>query len=139
LHWGGPRNANNPAVAYTLDAFLGNGVVDIADFGASGTVVGVNTIPSGALLTNTLFSTGLTNLAPLQSALVGNNLTIRMLLDDPSAFLVIAAEEHPTNTAAYLTIMSRAAPNPSPVPLPATLPLLLVGLGAIGIARRKHS
>ncbi|MBK6469036.1 MAG: hypothetical protein IPF96_21175 [Rhodobacter sp.] len=119
-------------IEFTVDAYLGNGVVDVADFTALGSTVITSSVVSG-LAAGTTLSFDLSSLVPLQGALAGNLLTLRLSLTNQEQ-LNIAAIENTAYGNATLTLDAEAAPPPSPVPLPAGLPLLLAGLGALGPA-----
>ena len=123
-------------IEFTVDAYLGNGVVDVADFDALGSTVITSSVVSG-LAAGTTLSFDLSSLAPLQGALAGNLLTLRLSLTNIEQ-LTIAAIENTAYGNATLTLDAEAAPPPSPVPLPAGLPLLLAGLGALGLLRRRR-
>ena len=71
-----------------------------------------------------------------KGALAGNLLTLRLSLTNQEQ-LNIAAIENTYYGNATLTLDAEAAP-PPPVPLPAGLPLLLAGLGALGLLRRRR-
>ena len=122
-------------IEFTVDAYLGNGVVDVADFTALGSTVITSSVVSG-LAAGTTLSFDLSSLVPLQGALAGNLLTLRLSLTNQEQ-LNIAAIENTYYGNATLTLDAEAAP-PPPVPLPAGLPLLLAGLGALGLLRRRR-
>ena len=62
-------------------------------------------------------------------------LTLRLSLTNIEQLTIAAIENDYGN--ATLTLDAEAAP-PPPVPLPAGLPLLLAGLGALGLLRRRR-
>jgi hypothetical protein len=142
----GPATSFDGASEFILEAYGGNGIIDIADFTTPGT-----TVLSGAVASTTtagtVLSFALTDLLPLQSALAGNLLTFRLsVVQNLEQIRVGFLDSGGTATPyapAFLTVDAMPVidppPPPSPVPLPAGLPLLLVGLGALGLIRRKSA
>lgn len=123
----------NPA-ALDVFAYLGDGVVNIADFSATGTQVADTTTPSGGTGGDVL-SFSLSVASVFTDALVGNLLTLR-LETDSFASINFAALENLDFAPASLSIDFTP---PQAIPVPAALPLLATALGLFGFAgwRRK--
>ncbi len=134
-----------PAMAFEVDAYLGDGLIDVSDFSTLGSQVIDDSILAsfggvpGAMAGDVL-TFGLSSLLTVQNALAGDMLTLRVRPTSAFAFnqFSIAALENTTFGAASLRIETTAAQT-STVPLPAGLPLLLAGLGALAITRKRNS
>ncbi len=127
------NTGSNPAKV-DLFAFAGDGSVTDSDH-TGGTQVVDSSTPAGGTGGDTdsfLFS----DLSMLSSALTNGYLTVRFETNS-FASINVAALENAIYDAATLTVDYTAPPTTSPIPLPAGMPLLLAGLGAFGIAKRR--
>jgi len=130
------NTGSNPA-AIDVFAYNGDGVVNIADFNATGTQVVNTTTPQGGS-SGDVRSFTFTSVAPIVTALIGDLLTLRIETDS-FASIQFASLENTTLSAALLKI-DFTEPTISVVPLPAALPLFGSGLAIMGFIgwRRKR-
>ncbi len=127
------NTGSNPA-AIDIFAFSGDGVITAADFSASGTQVADTTTAFGGSLGD-VRSFVFSSVAPIQSLLVGNLLTLRIETDSFASIQFESLENTNQSSAATLDIDFTV----SEVPLPAALPLFaaaMAGLGLLKIRRR---
>lgn len=129
---GGISNiASYPTAAIDIFAFNGDGIVDIGDYSTPGTQVVDTTTPKGGA-GGDVRGFGFTELSPIQLALVGNMLTLRIETDS-FATINFAALENSIYDQASLTINYSVAA----VPIPPAFLLMASGLALFGGIRRR--
>ncbi len=134
----GVNGVTNPTVPFIVEAYLGDGVVNVADFTTMGTQVVSSSMPHGTPAGSTQ-SFMLSTLVPVQSALAGNLLTLRLSTPQLASQIQIAAIEDFNLSEATLTLDATAAGPMSGVPEPSSWAMLLGGFGALGIFARRRA
>lgn len=128
-------NLGSAPAAIDVFAYIGDGVVNIDDFAATGTQVADTSTPHGGT-GGDVRSFSLSVASVFTDALVGDLLTLRIETDN-FASINFAALENSGFAPANLSIDFTP---PSTVPVPAALPLLAAALGLFGFAgwRRRN-
>ena len=120
-----------------LFAYAGDGTVNIGDYSAAGTQVYDANTPSAGTGAGDMLTFAFTSVAPVQSVLGGNLLTIRFETDS-FAGIQLASLENTTYGAAELEV--DYTDNTNIIPLPGALVFALTGLaGLSAMARRKRA
>ncbi len=127
-------NTGSNPVEIDIFASNGDGVVNISDYSAGGTQVvdtSVSISPTNPI-DGTVFNFAFTDVNPVQAALAGDNLTVRLAtVNFGGGGFATLETPNPDFSAANLTI------NHTPIPEPTSS--LLLGLGAcLGVMRRRR-
>lgn len=126
------NTGGNPA-AIDVFAFAGDGVITSTDFSAIGTQV-VDTTTAAGGSAGDIRSFLFTSVAPIQSLLVSNLLTLRIETDSFASIQFESLENTNQNSAATLDIDFTV----SEVPLPAALPLFVAALAGLGLLKTRR-
>ncbi|MEM9737003.1 MAG: VPLPA-CTERM sorting domain-containing protein [Pseudomonadota bacterium] len=117
------------SVIVGLVGYNGDGVVDFNDLDAIGTGMGAVGVLEGDVVAT--LSIGLTDLAPIEAALLGDLFTIRVGTGTAQGG-VLATSESTTLAGPKLSVDF----TPAVIPLPASAWLLMAGLGGLAALRR---
>lgn len=135
FEWTNSRFVSNTGAQAAVDlfAYLGDGVVSIADYDAAGDQVADTSVPKGGS-GGDVTTIGFTDLGIFNTALLGDLLSVRFETDSFASFRV-ASLENTVFDAARL-VVDYTPGTVSAVPLPASGLLLLGALGGVAGLRR---